>query len=190
MTVIHLIRHGETDGNQSHYIGRRDLALNAKGHAQAEQLALGLSGFPIGWVISSPLQRAVQTARPLAQQFGLSIEVEPALIEFDFGVLQDLPKAEQALSLRKHHARTPVEGGESLEGVWNRLSPFVASLQSRFLRADVAIVGHYWSNRMLYGLLSGASFEQALCHNDYKPVNGEWVSLVARPKSRHTSRRS
>ncbi len=179
MSVIHLIRHGETDGNGSHYIGRRDLPLNGQGLVQAADLADRLHALPIGRILSSPLQRALQTVEPLARRRGLVVEVDAALVEFDFGVLQDLPKSERALNLRKSHALVPVEGGESLKLVWDRLRPFASRLLGALRPGeDVAVVGHYWSNRMLYGLLNGLRFEDALLIADYKPKNGSAVEIA------------
>lgn len=171
--MIHLIRHCQTDGNRDHYVGRKDLPLNAAGLAQAKALADRLAGFPITHIISSPLQRAVQTARPLADRLGLTVELAPALIEFDFGDLQNLRKADHAMNLRKQHLLVPVPGGESLGDVWDRLLPFAAMIGSRRpSQSDLALVGHYWSNRMLFGLLSGLSFEQTLKTQRYKPETG------------------
>jgi probable phosphoglycerate mutase len=180
MPLIHLIRHGETDGNRSHYVGRRDLDLNAIGWAQADALAVRLAGFPIRRIISSPLLRAVQTARPLADRLGLLVEHDAALIEFDVGLLQDLPKADKALNLRRSHAFVPVDGGESLKDVWTRLLPLGARLDGRSLHEEVALVGHYWSNRMLHGMLCGLTFEQTLMIRHYKPGNG--TSTCIRPR--------
>jgi 2,3-bisphosphoglycerate-dependent phosphoglycerate mutase len=173
MAVIYLIRHGETDGNRSHYIGRRDLPLNSTGKAQADALAGQLADFPIRQIFSSPLLRARQTAKPLAAMLGLPIAEDVRLVEFDFGDLQDLPKEGHTLNLRKDHQRVPVAGGESLLAVWNRLTPFAISLRSGGVGAgDIAVVGHYWSNRLLHGLLHGLSFDETLLVRDFKPQNG------------------
>jgi broad specificity phosphatase PhoE len=178
--MIHLIRHCETDGNRDHYVGRSDLPLNAKGRAQADALAARLAAFPIRCIMSSPLQRAVQTAHPLAGRLGLPINQAEALIEFDFGDMQNLRKADHALDLRKRHHLVPVPGGESLKEVWDRLLPFAAAIEERCPKeADIALIGHYWSNRMLFGLLSGLSFQQTLQLRTYKPETGT-ATLVER----------
>jgi probable phosphoglycerate mutase len=177
MPLIHLIRHGETDGNRSHYIGRRDLPLNATGLAQAQALAASLGAVPIRRIISSPLSRAQQTVQPLAARLDLPVEVAPALIEFDFGLMQDHSKTETALNLRKAHALNPVPGGESLHDVWTRLLPFATHLRDSVPGHDVAVVGHYWSNRMLFGLLNGLSFAQTLEQGSYRPETGSVTTI-------------
>jgi broad specificity phosphatase PhoE len=178
MPLIHLIRHGETDGNRLHYVGRKDLPLNATGRAQADALADRLADFPITRIIASPLQRAVQTARPLADRLDLPVELDGALIEFDFGVLQDLRKSDYALDLRKQHHLVPVAGGESLKDVWDRLLPLVAALNIWMgSGGDIVLFGHYWSNRVLLGILSGLSFAEILHIRDYKPGTGTSITI-------------
>jgi broad specificity phosphatase PhoE len=179
MPLIHLIRHGETDGNRNHYVGRRDLPLNAAGLAQADALADRLAAFPITRIISSPLQRAQQTVRPLALKLGLMVELDIALVEIDFGAMQDLPKEDHALDLRKSHQLIPIPGGESLKNVWDRLLPLAADLDDwEPAKGDLALVGHYWSNRMLHGLLSGLSFEDTLGVRDFKPATGTVTAII------------
>ncbi|NJM84717.1 MAG: histidine phosphatase family protein [Tabrizicola sp.] len=179
MPLIHLIRHGETDGNRDHYVGRKDLPLNAAGRAQAEALARQLSRFPITRIIASPLQRAKETARPLADRLRLPVEEHAALIEIDFGILQDQRKSDHAMNLRKHHDRVPLPGGESLKDVWDRLLPLARAFATGDGSAEgLALIGHYWSNRMLFGLLSGRSFDATLGMQGYKPANGTAVSLT------------
>lgn len=179
MAVIHLVRHGETDGNRSHYVGRKDLPLNATGLAQARALADQLAQFPIRRIIASPLLRARQTAQPLASRLDLPVAEDAALIEFHFGDLQDLPKAGLVLNLRRDHQQVPVPGGESLQDVWNRLVPFATMvLHEGQQDGDLALVGHYWSNRMLHGLLSGSSFEETLRNRDFKPETGSATAMT------------
>jgi probable phosphoglycerate mutase len=65
-----LVRHGETDWNRQHRIqgGSSDTPLNPEGKKQARELALRLSASSIEAIYSSPLKRALETARqsPLA----------------------------------------------------------------------------------------------------------------------------
>ena len=61
------------------------VGLSAEGHDQARRLADALGRRPIAAVVSSPLQRARETAAPLASRLGLSVAVDAGLDEIDFG---------------------------------------------------------------------------------------------------------
>jgi probable phosphoglycerate mutase len=89
MTVILLIRHGENDTVGKTLAGRLpDVHLNEKGQAQARRLAAGLAALPIKAVYASPLERAQETAEPIAWVQGLPVKTMPALLEIDFGTWQ------------------------------------------------------------------------------------------------------
>ena len=90
MPLILLIRHGENDYvKKSRLSGRMPgIHLNEKGRAQAQALAEKLTSAPIKAVYSSPLERAIQTAEPLAKALGLEVVPRPGLIETDVGEWQ------------------------------------------------------------------------------------------------------
>jgi broad specificity phosphatase PhoE len=85
-TVVLLIRHAQTDAVGDRLPGRvEDLPLNQVGRAQAERLRARLATTDIAAVYSSPLQRAIETAGPLAGERNLRIEPLLELLEVDFG---------------------------------------------------------------------------------------------------------
>src|SRR5207237_4177725 len=61
------------------------IALNEKGREQAARLAEALSAIPISAIISSPLERALNTAEILGQGRDLPIQLEPDLMDTDIG---------------------------------------------------------------------------------------------------------
>lgn len=86
MAIILLIRHGENDFVGKTLAGRLpDVHLNGKGQAQARRVAAGLAAWPIKAVYSSPLERAQETAEPIARLHGLPLEILSALLEIEFG---------------------------------------------------------------------------------------------------------
>ncbi len=86
MTLLLLIRHGENDVMHRRLAGRLPgVHLNRNGIQQAHTLAQSLAHAPLEAVYSSPLERAVQTAQPLAEARGLMVQLCPALIEVDYG---------------------------------------------------------------------------------------------------------
>lgn len=178
--MIHLVRHGQTATSGRTFAGRLDVPLTEQGLAEAWHVADTLATFPVGCIFTSPLDRAVRTAVPLAERFHLYPIVLPCLAEFDFGVLEGRPKAEIALSLRKTHRTTPVPGGESLWDLWRRLGEAERRIRHEAHSRpgnDVVVMGHYWTNRLLHARLNGLAFDNALSASAFKPATGSVASL-------------
>lgn len=104
MPTILLIRHGENE-----YVKKGRLAgrlpgvhLNDTGRKQAEEIVKTLEKVPLKAVYSSPLDRTMETAAPLAQAKGLDVIPREGLLEVDFGEWQDKTlKSLQKLKLWK-----------------------------------------------------------------------------------------
>jgi broad specificity phosphatase PhoE len=80
--VVHLVRHGEVANPDGVLYGRiPGFGLSEAGHMMAKAAADFLAGRDITVLRSSPLQRAIETAEPVAAEFGLEIEVDERLIE-------------------------------------------------------------------------------------------------------------
>lgn len=90
-TDLILIRHGEIDVRYREiFIGKTDIPLSSEGRRQAERLREFLRPQPSPIVLSSPLQRCLETARIAAEPFRLPVEVEDDLQEIDFGLWEGL----------------------------------------------------------------------------------------------------
>lgn len=134
MSCIRIARHGETTWNAiGRYQGRLETPLSDLGRAQARLLAVALAGKGIKRIISSPLSRCVETAKPLAELTGLPIETDPLLLEIAHGTWQgryrdEIAASEPALFARWRERPEGVrfEGGESLNDVLERWRQFVA----------------------------------------------------------------
>lgn len=86
MTRIYLVRHGRTALNAAGVLrGALDPELDAVGLRQASVLGDLLGRHELGLVVSSPLKRAVQTAQGIALRAGLEVEIDPRLIDRDYG---------------------------------------------------------------------------------------------------------
>jgi broad specificity phosphatase PhoE len=87
--VIHLVRHGETDWNQSGRIqGHRDPPLNDIGRAQARLVSHRLAQLGPAALYSSDLQRAYETAQIIGAALGSRVIQKPSLREINFGIWQ------------------------------------------------------------------------------------------------------
>lgn len=86
MTKILLVRHGETDWNRDRRVlGWNSISLNANGATQTKTLADFLPPFKIERIYSSPLPRALETARIIASTLNLTPIEEPRFIEANIG---------------------------------------------------------------------------------------------------------
>jgi broad specificity phosphatase PhoE len=83
-TVVHLLRHGEVFNPEGVLYGRLPgYYLSDLGKQMAVRAADALAGHDVSLVVSSPMERAQQTATPVAERHGLAIETDPDLIEAD-----------------------------------------------------------------------------------------------------------
>jgi broad specificity phosphatase PhoE len=81
-TTVHLVRHGEVDNPAGVLYGRLPgYHLSGRGRAMAELVCDHLAGRDIAAVISSPMERALETAAPIAQRHGLEVSLDDDLLE-------------------------------------------------------------------------------------------------------------
>jgi len=80
--IVHLLRHGEVDNPDKILYGRLPgFRLSTWGEQQAQLAADFLADREIGYLVASPLERARQTATPLAERLGLEVAIDERLIE-------------------------------------------------------------------------------------------------------------
>jgi probable phosphomutase (TIGR03848 family) len=119
MTLLLLIRHAENDARKTRLVGRMPgIHLNEQGREQAEKLATRLAKEPIQAIYASPLERAVETAQPLANALNLPVKLTPAVIEIDYGQWQgrtykQLKRAKLWQEVGKDPSKIRFPGGET-----------------------------------------------------------------------------
>ncbi|HSS22887.1 MAG TPA: bifunctional RNase H/acid phosphatase [Mycobacterium sp.] len=159
-TRLLLLRHGQTELSvQRRYSGRGNPALTEVGRQQADAAARYLSQRGgIAAVLSSPLQRAYDTAATAAKALGLDVTVDDDLIETDFGAWEGLTFAEAAERDPELHRRwlrdtsaTP-PGGESFDGVLDRVCRARERIIAAHQGATVLVVSHVTPIKMLLRL--------------------------------------
>jgi broad specificity phosphatase PhoE len=139
VTLI-LARHGQTAANAAGLLlGRADPTLTDLGRRQAAAVAAAL-GRPAR-IVSSPLQRAVETA----EAFGLPMEIDERWVEVDYGTFDQQPIGGVSVDVwtqwRSDLSYVPA-GGESLLAVGLRVREACAALASDAIDGDVVVVSH------------------------------------------------
>jgi probable phosphoglycerate mutase len=121
--------------------------LNAAGQKEAAQLAHGLALCKIHRIFSSPLERAHETALPLAKALGLEIQFSDALIEIQFGEwtgkrIDELDADPQWQQWNSFRSGNRVPGGESMLEVQARFVGFMEQLRRRYPGDSIVLVSH------------------------------------------------
>ena len=149
-TRLLLLRHGQTElSRQRRYSGRGDPELTDTGRRQAAYAARYLADKRgISAVISSPLQRAHATATAAADALGLTVAVDPDLIETDFGEWEGLTFPEAAERHPEVHGRwlrdtsLAAPGGESFDEVQHRVQRARDRIVAEHSGTTVLVVSH------------------------------------------------
>ena len=95
MDHFYFVRHGETVWNVENKIcGKTDIELTQKGHQQAIETGRKIleMGITADVILTSPLVRAKETARHISEITGIPMQVEPRLIEQNFGRYESTPR--------------------------------------------------------------------------------------------------
>lgn len=117
--LVLLARHGQTAGNQARiFRSRMNFPLDAAGQKDANDLGAHIAQhYPISLIVSSPMQRSMETAHIVAQHTGSPVEKDGRLLPWHAGLLtgkQRNPKTEAVRDHYVQHANVPIPGGESI----------------------------------------------------------------------------
>ena len=171
MTVLYLIRHGETGGNsEGRFQGIIDNPLNFSGINQAQMLGMAFSLSKIDLLYTSPLLRAKQTAEIIASMHGmekLTPIIEPGLIVLNGGLLEgrrfselaeEYPEVIEAMN--RHPATLECPQGESMRDVSERIVETVNRLVRENKGKVILAVSHGIIISSYIHAVSGKPFEE------------------------------
>jgi len=148
-----LIRHGETDWNQEGRVqgSGSNRELTKMGKQQAESIGLRLKQEKIKAIYSSPLQRALDTARAIAHHHQVKVQIEPHLKEIDAGELEGIKIEKIGSYLNELIARergnesiSELYDGESLAEVQQRAWSTIQRLADKHGDGVIVVVSHYF----------------------------------------------
>ena len=169
ITRFCLVRHGETDWNVARRLqGHTDIALNAQGLAQAEQMACALKKMNLQFDVlyTSDLQRAAKTTEAIEQLFGVTATTNAALRERHLGALQGLttneaPEREPELwqSHLSRNINENLRGGESIQQFSDRIKTALEQIHRQYLGKTILLVSHGGTLDMMYRIASKQSLE-------------------------------
>ncbi|MBA4148467.1 MAG: histidine phosphatase family protein [Verrucomicrobia bacterium] len=148
MTQFLLIRHATNDLVDKAIAGRASgVHLNDEGRRQASRLADALADEHINRIISSPLERAFETAEFLAKPRGLNIQVSDALHEVSFGdwtgkTLEELAPLPGWKTWNTFRSACQIPNGEIISGVQARMVRLILELATQCEGETIALCGH------------------------------------------------
>jgi broad specificity phosphatase PhoE len=158
-TVVHLVRHGQVENPRRVLYGRLPgYHLSASGQAQAELLAGHFAGARLAAVLASPLERAQQTAAPIAAAHGLEVRTDLRLIEnsniFEgaAGNLAWYILRHPKLWWKLRDLRAPSWGERNVDMV-ERMHAVVDAVREEFAGRQVVLVSHQapiWVARLAF----------------------------------------
>jgi len=148
-----LVRHGETYWNKERRVqgGDSDIELNDTGSEQARKLAAFLENEPITAILSSPMQRTIATAKIIASQHQLPVEIDQGLRELKVGELEGMPVSNLSTTFSQFlmqwwqdRGAMKLPNGESLIELQQRAWKVIEGLLEKHKDETVVVVSHYF----------------------------------------------
>ncbi len=152
-TVVHVIRHGEVHNPNGILYGTAPgFVLSARGEQMASAAANYLAGCDIQAVVASPLERAQQTAYPVASQQGLPIATDERLIEaWNFFAGRTVTRSDLYRHFYKLYNPFRPSWGEPYRHIAARMTAAVANLRRHAAGREAVVVSHQlpiWTLRL------------------------------------------
>ena len=149
VSIIILVRHGHTPTTGKILPGRaKGLHLSELGKEQASKVATNLSMLDnVTAVYASPMERTLETAKPIASVFGLKVQRNRGLIEADFGKwtgrkLSDLRKLSDWEIVQKNPSLFRFPDGESFIEIQSRMVETITRISDKHRGEIVIAVSH------------------------------------------------
>lgn len=189
-TIIGLLRHGQTDWNIDFRLqGVTDIPLNETGIAQSRDAAQVIDAKDWDLVISSPLSRAKDTAKIVAEENDLGkVSIEELLLERSFGEAEGLSHEEWRA---KYADSNSVPGGESLPDLEHRANRLLQTLATKYAGKRVLAVSHGALIRVLLRIVSQGEFPRDgerlgnACLSVFVHEQGSWRVQTYEPRTLH-----
>lgn len=202
MALFYFLRHGEAAWNaEGRLCGSTDVPLSDAGRRQARSLARRLQPIPVSALYSSPLSRALESARIIGEAVGHEPVVDPRLAELDYGAWEGMTFEEIRRAAPDAYrawvadpAKVAPPEGESGVHLIERVTPFLADVAQRYPSGNVVVVCHKTVCRLLACHMMGVPLDQYrrripmdnAALNIFETVEGRW-RVVALNDTSHLS---
>ena len=166
---IYAARHGQTVWNaQNKVCGVTDIGLTEKGIRQAEELADIVQGCGIDIIISSPLKRAVETGRIIADKNRVAMRTEELLTEQNYGIYEGVDRQNREFLANKRNFAYRYPGGESMMQVAYRVYGLLDRIKKEYPGKKILLVSHGGVCRVIRTYFKDMSNEEFF---NYSPEN-------------------
>ena len=161
--IIYFLRHGETTASQTGgYCGTLDPDLTPAGYQMAEDFAGAYKSLPWIAVFSSPLRRAVATAKPLCEAAGIGMQLREGLKEIAFGQWEGKTSRDVNREFHDDYVRWLTDpgwnaptGGERGIDIDRRSSLVLEEIEKTYTAGNVLVVSHKATIRIMLCSLLG-----------------------------------
>lgn len=142
---IYVVRHGQTDYNiKKVFQGHIDIPLNETGEKQAQETASKFRNIEVDMILVSPLQRTLQTAKPISQITGVPITIEERLIERSFGDMEGHQNREDwnIKMMLDYEKNYDIENIEPIQSLFKRVYDFLDEITEKYKDKNLVLVTH------------------------------------------------
>lgn len=149
---IYFIRHGETDWNRELRLqGREDIPLNDNGKTQAIRCAASIKELAVDLIVTSPLQRARDTAHMIGNEIGVqTIVIDEDIIERDFGEASGMTYHDK----KEKYKNIKIPGYEPKESLIKRMKRAIGRYSNQYPEGHVIMVSHGGTINALLSVIS------------------------------------
>ncbi len=160
---VYFLRHGETTSSQTGtYCGALDINLTPEGHQMAKDFARAYQSLPWTAVYTSPLWRAIDTAKPLCEAIKMDMQLRDGLKEITYGQWEGKTSEEVNREFHDEYVRWLADpgwnsptGGEKGVDIARRSSLVLEEIEQTYSTGNVLVVSHKATIRIMLCSLLG-----------------------------------
>lgn len=168
---LYVARHGQTIWNvQNKVCGITDVKLTEKGVEQAKKLAYEVQNYNVDMIISSPLKRAMETSKIVAEKCNIAIQIEERLIEQNYGIYEGIDRKNEEFLNNKRNFAYRYPKGESMMQVAYRIYGLIDEIKEKYPEKNILIISHGGVCRIINTYFKNMTNEEFF---DYTLANGK-----------------